>query len=139
MKNSKPILLVEDDEVDVMKIKRAFKDRGTPNQLVNPQNGERALEYLNDKSRKRPCLVLLDLNMPGLDGFQFLQRVKNDPKFRKIPVVVLTSSENETDVERSFDLGAAGYIVKPDDYSEFVKMFSIVDKYWTLNESPNET
>lgn len=139
MKNSKPILLVEDDEVDVMKIKRAFEDRSMPNQLVNPENGETALEYLNDKSCKRPCLVLLDLNMPGLDGFQFLQRVKNDPKFRKIPVVVLTSSEEDCDVVKSFGLGAAGYIVKPDDYSEVVKMFEIIDKYWTLNESPNGT
>jgi len=139
VKNSKPILLVEDDEVDVMKIKRAFEDRSMPNQLVSPENGERALEYLNDKSCKRPCLVLLDLNMPGLDGFQFLQRVKNDPKFRKIPVVVLTSSEEDCDVVKSFGLGAAGYIVKPDGYSEVVKMFEIIDKYWTLNESPNGT
>jgi CheY-like chemotaxis protein len=139
MKNSKPILLVEDDSVDVMKIQRAFRDRSLPNPLVNLVNGQAALDYLNEKSSQRPCLVLLDLSMPGLNGFEFLQRIKNDQRFKKIPVVVLTASEQERDVVKSFDLGAVGYIVKPDDYDKYVEILEIIDRYWTLNESPNGT
>jgi CheY-like chemotaxis protein len=139
MKNSKPILLIEDDSIDVMKVKRALKDRNASNPLVNLENGEKALEYLDCKSTGKPCLVLLDLNMPGIDGFEFLRRVKNDQRLKKIPVVVLTSSQDEVDVVRSFDLGAAGYIVKPADYDKFVETLEIIDNYWTLNESPNGT
>ncbi len=116
MRNSKPILLVEDDRVDTMTVKRVFKDLKVTNPLVCTVNGEEALEYLRDTGNKKPCIILLDLNMPKMNGIEFLKIVKADEQLKKIPVVVLTTSNNEQDVIESFGLSVAGYIVKPADY-----------------------
>lgn len=136
MKNLRPVLLVEDDDVDAMTVKRALKDRQISNPLIHPRDGGEALRYLNDPANKKPGIIFLDLDMKGIDGFEFLQNIKSDDKLKKIPVVVLTVSRNADDVSRSFELGAAGYIVKPSDYKEFVKMIETIQKYWTLSESP---
>ena len=101
---------------------------------MHPDDGIKAIEYLNEPASKKPCMVLLDLNMPQFDGFEFLQKIKSDSRFRKIPVVVLTASDDDVDVSKSFELGAAGYIVKPDDYEQFVEMVEIINRYWTLNQ-----
>jgi CheY-like chemotaxis protein len=137
MKNLKPILLVEDDRVDVLKVTRALHDRNISNPVVHPDDGAKAIEYLNEPASKKPCMVLLDLNMPQFDGFEFLQKMKSDDRFKKIPVVVLTASDKEDDVSKSFELGAAGYLVKPDDYEQFVEMVEVVNRYWSLNQVPN--
>jgi len=137
MKSLKPILLVEDDKVDVMQVKRALQERNIPNPLVHPDDGKKAIEYLNKPGSKKPCMILLDLNMPQFDGFEFLQKMKSDSRFKKIPVVVLTASDSSGDVQKSFELGAAGYLVKPDDYEQFVEMVEVVNRYWTLNRIPN--
>jgi len=137
MRNSKPILLVEDDSVDAMTVKRAFKDLKVLNSLVHTTNGEEALAYLRDESNKKPCVILLDLNMPKMNGIEFLKIVKADDALKKIPVVVLTTSKEESDIVDSFKLSVAGYIVKPVDYKKFVEAIRAIELYWTLSELPD--
>ena len=113
---NKPILLVEDDQVDVMTVKRALKEIHVTNPLVNLENGKEALKYLCDPKNVKPCIILLDLNMPIMNGIEFLQVAKHDAQLKSIPVVVLTTSEEQQDKVNSFDLGVAGYMAKPVDY-----------------------
>ena len=136
MRNAKPILLVEDDRVDIMTVKRVLADLGITSPLVCSANGEEALEYLR-AGNGRPCIVLLDLSMPKMDGFEFLKIVKADEQLKEIPVVVLTTSSDEQDIVESFKFGAAGYMLKPGDYKEFVETIRAIDLYWSLSESPN--
>ena len=136
MQNSKPILLVEDDNVDVMTVKRALKDLKVSNQLVPISNGEEAIEYLKKENTTKPCFVLLDLNMPKMNGAEFLKTVKADKTLKKIPVVILTTSNSEQDVIESFELGAAGFMVKSVDYEKFVETIQAIERYWTLSKLP---
>lgn len=133
---STPILLVEDDQVDVMTVMRALKEIHVTNQVVNVENGEEALKYLRDPQRAKPCIILLDLNMPIMNGIEFLQVAKHDAHFKRIPVVVLTTSEEQQDKVNSFDLGVAGYMAKPVDYRQFVEVMRTIDAYWTISEVP---
>ena len=133
---NKPILLVEDDQVDVMTVMRALKEIKVTNPVVNMENGEEALKYLRDPDSAKPCIILLDLNMPIMNGFEFLQVVKHDAQLKRIPVVVLTTSEEQQDKVNSFDLGVAGYIAKPVDYRRFVEVMRSIDAYWTISEMP---
>ncbi len=137
IRSSKPILLVEDDRIDAMTVKRALKDLKVTNQLVHTVNGEEALDYLRNESNKKPCVILLDLNMPKMNGIEFLKITKGEEGLKKIPVVVLTTSREEQDVTESFNLSVAGYIVKPVDYKRFVEAIRVLDLYWTLSELPD--
>ena len=137
MRISKPILLIEDDNVDVMTVERVFRDLKIANQLVSTSNGEQALEYLRTNGNKKPCVILLDLNMPKMNGTEFLKIVKTDEALKKIPVVVLTTSSQQQDVVESFKLGAAGYMVKSVDYGKFVETIRTINLYWTLSELPS--
>jgi CheY-like chemotaxis protein len=137
MRNLKPILLVEDDSVDAMTVKRALKDLNVTNRLVHTINGEEALNHLRAESNGNPCVILLDLNMPKMNGVEFLKVVKDDDVLKSIPVVVLTTSQEEQDVVESFKLSAAGYIVKPVDYKKFVEAMRTIYVYWTLSELPD--
>ncbi len=130
------ILLVEDDQVDVMTVKRALKEIHVTNPIVNQENGEEALQYLRNPDNAKPCIILLDLNMPIMNGIEFLQIVKQDTLLRRIPVVVLTTSEEQLDKVSSFDLGVAGYMAKPVDYQQFVEVMRTIDAYWTISEVP---
>jgi CheY-like chemotaxis protein len=133
---NKPILLVEDDQVDTMTVKRALKEIHVTNPLVHLENGEEAVHYLRDAEREKPCIILLDLNMPIMNGIEFLQVVKHDDQLRRIPVVVLTTSEEQQDKVNSFNLGVAGYMAKPVDYRQFVEVMRSIDAYWTISEMP---
>jgi len=137
MRNSKPVLLIEDDSVDAMTVKRAFKDLKIANKLVQAVNGEEALEYLRSQDNKKPCLILLDLNMPKMNGIEFLKVAKTNDALKKIPVVVLTISKEGQDKVETFKLNVAGYMVKPVDYQRFVEVIRTIDLYWTLSELPN--
>ena len=139
MKDSRPILLVDDDTVDVMAVKRAVKDLKITNELTTVGDGEQALKYLRDPSNAAPCLILLDINMPRMNGIEFLKVAKQDPELRLIPVVVLTTSKEDQDKFDSFKLGVAGYMIKPADYLKFVELVRAVDCYWTISETPTET
>lgn len=134
MKIDKPILLVEDDEVDQMTVKRALSDIHVVNRLDITGDGEEALAFLRDEKKQKPGIILLDLNMPKMNGIEFLSVIKKDVNLKRIPVVILTTSEEEQDKVRSFDLGVAGYMVKPVDYAQFVEVVRTIDLYWTLSE-----
>jgi CheY-like chemotaxis protein len=129
-------MLVEDDNVDAMTVKRAMKDLKVNNPLVHQTNGEEALNYLKVDENNKPCLILLDLNMPKMNGIEFLKAAKTDAAVRQIPVIVLTTSKDEQDKVESFKFSVAGYIVKPTDYKKFVEAMRAVDLYWTLSELP---
>ncbi len=137
-KPKRPILLVEDDQVDAMTIQRALKDINVTNRLDIVGDGEEALAFLRDPENERPCIILLDLNMPRMNGIEFLQVAKQDEALRRIPVVVLTASTEEQDKVDSFNLSVAGYMVKPVDYQQFVEVVKTIDLYWTLSELPPE-
>jgi len=130
-------LLIEDDDVDVMTVKRAIRDLKVTNQLVSIGDGEKAIEYLRTESTTKPCIILLDLNMPKMDGAEFLEIVKADKALKKIPIVILTTSNSDRDVIESFERGAAGYMVKSVDYEKFVETIRAIDQYWTLSKLPS--
>jgi len=136
MKNEKTILLVEDDIVDMMSVKRALKDLQVTNALFHVENGEEALEFLRDPANEKPAIILLDLNMPKMNGHEFLAVIKKDEELKRIPVIVLTTSRGELDKVQSFDLGVAGYMIKPVDYQQFVEVMRTIRLYWTLSELP---
>jgi CheY-like chemotaxis protein len=136
MKNNRSILLVEDDLVDMMSVKRALKELKVTNPLVHVENGVEALEYLKNPEHHPPAIILLDLNMPKMNGHEFLSIMKNDDALKRLPVIVLTTSQGELDKIQSFDLGVAGYMVKPVDYQQFVEVMRTIRLYWTLSELP---
>ncbi len=138
MRSKEPILLVEDDKVDVMSVQRAFKAIHVANRIEVVSNGEEALSYLRNSANQRPCIILLDLNMPKMNGIEFLKVKKQDEMMRNIPTVVLTTSREEQDKVNSFNLGVAGYMIKPVEDRKFVEVAKAIDIYWTLSELPGE-
>ncbi|MEO9967830.1 MAG: response regulator [Reichenbachiella sp.] len=135
MKNSLPILLVEDDKVDQMTVKRVLKHLNSENPLVIRQNGLEALEYLQDVDNQLPGLILLDLNMPKMNGIEFLKEIKHNDTLKLIPIVVMTTSKQEQDRLDSFGQNVAGYMVKPVDYAQFLNVMETIYNYWLLSES----
>jgi CheY-like chemotaxis protein len=136
MLKNKPILLVEDDMIDAMTVKRALRELNVINPVVSVENGEEALEYLRDEKNEFPGIILLDLNMPRMNGIEFLKISKNDDDLKHIPVIVLTTSLEEMDRVDTFNLGVAGYMVKPVDYKQFVEVIKAIKLYWSLSELP---
>ena len=131
------ILLVEDDEVDVMNVKRAFEKNRILNPLYVASNGLEALSMLREgKVPQARRLVLLDLNMPGMGGIEFLRELRADPKLRPTPVVVLTTSGDEKDRIDAYDFHVAGYLRKPVEFPNFMELTAALNKYWTLVEMP---
>ena len=104
MRSSKPIMLIEDDTVDAMTVERAFKELKVKNELVHKIDGEDAMEFLGDQNNEKPCIILLDLNMPRMNGIEFLKIVKSDDNLKSIPIVILTTSKSEQDKVESFRL-----------------------------------
>ena len=129
------ILLVDDDPDDVTLALRALDRQHLANRVHVVHDGEEALAYLRDMAR--PRLVLLDLKLPKVSGLEVLAEVRNDARLRTLPVVILTSSREEPDVARAYELGANSYIVKPVDFEQFLRAVSEVGLYWLLiNQSP---
>ena len=133
-----PILLVEDDSVDAMTVKRAMRDLQADHSVIHTVNGEEAMKYLTSPDTEKPFVILLDLNMPKMNGIEFLKIMKTYPDLKTIPVVVLTTSKEQRDILDSFELGASGYMVKPVDYSKFVEILSRIVIYWNSSELPKE-
>ena len=127
------IFLVEDDEVDVMNVKRAFAQNNIRNPLFVARDGVEALEKLRSGERR---VVLLDLNMPRMNGIEFLREVRNDPALCSTAVVVLTTSKNEQDRINAYNLNVAGYLVKPVTFTNFCEVMVALNKYWSLVEFP---
>jgi len=128
------VLLVEDDPGDVVLIKEAFEYNKVHNTLHIVSDGVEALEFLHRrgqyKGAPRPDLVLLDLNLPRKDGREVLEEVKADRDLRTIPVVVLTTSEAEEDILRSYDLHANAYVTKPVDFDRFIEVVRLIDDFF---------
>jgi CheY-like chemotaxis protein len=135
------ILLVEDDELDVMNIRRAFKKNNIMNPLFVAGNGLEALSMLRGEAGHEPIprerrLILLDLNMPRMGGIEFLRELRADPDLKSATVIVLTTSDEERDKVDAYDLNVAGYILKPITLGAFVEIMAALNKYWTVNELP---
>jgi CheY-like chemotaxis protein len=131
------ILLVEDDEVDVMNVQRSFKKNNISNPLYLAGNGVEALEMLRNGSvPAQNRLILLDINMPKMNGIEFLRALRADPALRTSPVVVLTTSNDDKDRMESFELNVAGYLLKPVTFNSFVDLMLALNKYWILVEMP---
>lgn len=131
------ILLVEDDEVDVMNVRRAFERNNVSNPLYVAGNGLEALEMLRDGTVPRERrLILLDLNMPKMNGIEFLQALRADPELAAAPVVVLTTSNDDQDKIDAYNFNVAGYLLKPVTFSNFCERMTTLNKYWTLVEMP---
>jgi len=140
------ILMVEDNPADARLTREAFVDSKMVNTLHHVRNGEEAMAFLNRKppyaDAPRPDVVLLDLNMPGMDGRAVLAEMKSDPRLKTIPVVVLTTSEADEDIIRSYELHANCYVTKPVDFEKFVTIVQAIDDFWVsvvrLPPSPHE-
>ncbi len=130
------ILLVEDDDIDALTVSRTLKALAAPNPLDRAHDGEHALAMLRDPSRPRPGLILLDLNMPRMNGLEFVAEIKQDPLLCIIPVVVLTTSAEEGDRTAAFSRSVAGYMVKPVDYPQFVQVMQLIRDYWMTSSTP---
>ena len=128
------VLLVEDDPGDVLMTREAFEANKVANLLCVVNDGEAALDFLHKRGEfadvSTPDLVLLDLNLPRVDGRQVLAEVKADPVLRQIPIVVLTTSEAEEDVFRSYDLHANAYVTKPVDFERFIEVVRKIDEFF---------
>jgi len=131
-----PILMADDDDGDRLLTYRALEKNQVPNLLVTVMNGEELLDYLRRTGKfaglpaPKPCMVLLDLNMPRMDGREALRVIKADPGLRNIPVVVLSTSRAPEDVEGSYDAGANSYIIKPATFDGLVQMIGSLKEYW---------
>ena len=131
------ILLVDDDEVDVMTVKRAFTKANITNKVYVATNGVEALEMLrSDQVPTTRRLVLLDLNMPRMNGIEFLREIRKDPALMNLTVVVLTTSNEDRDRVEAFQLNVAGYLLKPVTFQQFAEVMSTINKYWALMEMP---
>jgi CheY-like chemotaxis protein len=142
MNETRRILLVEDSPNDVELTLSALEENKLANEVVVVGDGEEALDYLYRRGRFRlraggnPVVVLLDIKLPKVDGIEVLQQMRGDPALRAVPVVMLTSSREERDVVRSYDLGVNAYVVKPVDFHEFVKAISELGLFWAVVNHP---
>jgi hypothetical protein len=136
-----PILLVEDNPADVELTLRAFRRRRLSNPIAVARDGEEALDYVHRRgvfadAAPPPGVILLDLRLPKVDGLEVLRELKAHPLYHNIPVVVLTTSAEDEDIKRSYELGAASYIVKPVQFDKFLEVVERIDLYWILTNVP---
>jgi CheY-like chemotaxis protein len=143
MKSAKPILYAEDDENDAFLMERAFEIADIRNPLRVVTDGKMAVAYLagqppftNREENPLPLLMLLDLSMPKLHGLEVLQWVKSQQELSSLPILVLSSSNQESDVERAYHLGAKGYLMKPGDPDELIRMVKSIQQYWLSEAKP---
>ena len=133
------VLLIEDDMVDVMNVERAFRKNSIKNPITHARNGLEALGMLRgeegyQKIEPRPQIILLDLNMPKMNGMEFLRELRKDPELKSISVFVMTTSNDDRDRFDAYNLNVAGYILKPVSFEKFVNAVSILNSYWKLCE-----
>ncbi|OGP14334.1 MAG: response regulator [Deltaproteobacteria bacterium GWA2_55_10] len=128
------ILMVEDNPSDIRLTIEAFRDAKVRNNLHVAYTGDEAMEFLRregaHQGAPRPDLILLDLNLPGKSGSEVLEEIKGDPELKRIPVIVLTTSDNEMDIQRAYDLHANAYITKPVDLDKFIGIAEAVEDFW---------
>jgi chemotaxis family two-component system response regulator Rcp1 len=137
MKPVHAILLVEDDPADIMITQRALRESAFPVELLVVRDGQEAVDYLlrqgvhaGDPLWRSPDLILLDLNLPKLNGLEVLQRVRATPELRAVPVIVLTTSKRQEDIQQTYSAGANTYIEKPREFARFVEVLQTIQRYW---------
>ena len=133
MKKGLKVMLIEDDMIEVMKLNRTISKLKLEHKIIEANNGEEALNLLSHKDNL-PNLILLDLNMPKINGIEFLSTLKNDENLKHIPTVILTTSSNQKDLDECFKIGVSGYVLKPLKYEVYVKKIETILSYWSINE-----
>ena len=131
--NTLKILLIEDDMIEIMKLNRAISSLQLNHKIIEAKNGEEALDFLNKKNRI-PDIILLDLNMPKMNGIEFLKILKKDEVLKYIPTIILTTSSNRKDMLECYKTGIAGYVIKPLKFQNYVEKIDRLMKYWSCNE-----
>jgi CheY-like chemotaxis protein len=129
------ILYVEDDQLEAMRFQIALKVNDFEGKVDIALNGEEALEKLKEKRHDLPRIIILDLNMPVMNGFEFLTTIKNDISFRRIPIIILTTSENENDILQSYDFQVAGYFTKPFNPNKYNQIIARIKSYWEMSKT----
>lgn len=133
MKLELKILLVEDNIIEILKLKRAIENLGMNHEVLEAENGEIALDSIKQEEIN-PDIILLDLNMPKMNGLEFLAKVRNDESMRHLPIIILSTSNNNRDLMEAYKLGVSGYILKPLKYDDYVKKIEYTLQYWSNNE-----
>lgn len=131
--NTLNILLIEDDMIEVMKLNRTISSLKLKHKIVEANNGEEALKIL-EKKEELPDIILLDLNMPKINGIEFLSILKKDAVLKYIPTIILTTSNNQKDLLECYKIGIAGYVLKPLKYEDYVFKIERLLAYWSINE-----
>ncbi len=134
----RPILLVEDNPIDIDLTLRAFKKRKLANPVTVARDGEEALAFFSRRqiNEPLPLIILLDLKLPKVDGLEVLRQIKSQPNLRSIPVIVLTSSSEDREIQTAYQLGANSYIVKPVDFNKFIEVVGQIELYWGVLNTP---
>lgn len=145
MDDLKAILLVEDNSADIELTLEALSEHKLANRVTVVRDGVEAMEYLrcegkyNQRAQVNPAVILLDIKMPRMDGIEVLQAIRNDDKLKMLPVVILTSSREEPDMKKCYELNANAYVVKPVDFKSFIEAVKLVGVFWAIiNELPPE-
>lgn len=138
MRTEKPVFLIEDDLVDALTVKRAFKELGVHNQLIHCKNGEDALALIYEQPTFSPALILLDLNMPKMGGLEFLKIIRSKSLCANTPIVILTTSTESQDRSQSFEYNVQGYLIKPVNYQHFVDMIRSLADFLTIGNQQSE-
>ncbi len=127
------ILLIEDDTIEIMKLQRTLSKLQLKHNIVKANNGEEALDILKS-GNSSPDIILLDLNMPRMSGIEFLEILKADPVLKYLPTIILTTSENRADLLKCYQIGIAGYVIKPLKYEDYQSKLNKVLEYWDINQ-----
>lgn len=133
MEKKLKVLLIEDNLIEIMKIKRTISFLKLDHTIYEAKNGEEALKTLEDKN-KFPDIILLDLNMPKMSGLEFLTIIKENDEFKHIPIIILTTSDNQKDLLECYRIGVSGYVLKPLKYDDYVNKIKDILVYWSMNE-----
>jgi len=133
MEKKLKILLIEDNLIEIMKMKRTISFLKLDHTIYEAKNGEEALKNLEDKS-EFPDIILLDLNMPKMSGIEFLTIIKEKDEFKHIPIIILTTSDNQKDLLECYRIGVSGYVLKPLKYDDYVNKIQDILVYWSMNE-----
>jgi CheY-like chemotaxis protein len=140
MSNNRPILLVDDNPMDVDLTLRAFRQRKVPNPIEVARDGEEALAWIPrwEAGEPKPVVILLDVNMPRVGGLEVLQKFKEHPLLRSVPIVMLTTSSMSEDIKTAYEYGANSYIVKPVSFDSFMKVAGQIEMYWATSNQPTQ-
>ncbi|GGG14280.1 response regulator [Dokdonia pacifica] len=133
MSNLLDVLLIEDDTIEIMKLNRTISSLNLNHNIIEANNGEEALSILKE-GNSLPDIILLDLNMPKINGIEFLKILKSDPSLKYLPTIVLTTSNNRKDLLECYKIGIAGYVLKPLKYDDYVSKIEKLLAYWSVNE-----